>query len=44
VELEQVFQPIEAFSEAQKKTMEPSLAAVRDLEVKLARCAAELGK
>ena len=43
VELEQVFQPIEAFSEAQKKTMEPSLAAVRDLETKLARCAAELG-
>ena len=43
VELEQVFQPIEAFSEAQKKTMAPSLAAVRDLEVKLARCAAELG-
>lgn len=43
VELEQVFQPIEAFSEAQKKTMEPSLAAVRDLEVKLARCSASLG-
>ena len=43
VELEQVFQPIEAFSEAQKKTMEPSLAAVRDLETKLARCAASLG-
>ena len=43
VELEQVFQPIEAFSEAQKKTMEPSLAAVRDLETKLARCAAGLG-
>ena len=43
VELEQVFQPIEAFSEAQKKTMEPSLVAVRDLETKLARCAAELG-
>ncbi len=43
VELEQVFQPIEAFSEAQKKTMEPSLVAVRDLETKLVRCAAELG-
>ena len=43
VELEQVLQPIEAFSEAQKKTMEPSLVAVRDLETKLARCAAELG-
>ena len=43
VELEQVFQPIEAFSEAQKKTMEPSMVAVRDLETKLARCVAELG-
>ncbi len=43
VELEQVFQPIEAFSEAQKKTMEPALVAVRDLETKLARCAASLG-
>ncbi len=43
VELEQVFQPIEAFSEAQKKTMEPSLVAVRELETKLARCAASLG-
>ena len=42
-ELEQVFQPIEAFSETQKKTMEPSLAAVRELEMKLARCSAALG-
>ena len=42
LELEQVFQPIGAFSEAQKKTMEPSLAAVRDLEVKLSRCSAAL--
>jgi small GTP-binding protein len=42
VELEQVFQPIEAFSEAQKKTMEPSLASVRDLETKLGRCSASL--
>lgn len=43
VELEQVFQPVEAFSEAQKKILEPSMAAVRDLEVKLARCAGSLG-
>ena len=43
VDLDQLFQPIEAFSEAQKKAMEPSLAAVRDLEVKLARCSASIG-
>lgn len=42
VELEQVFQPVEAFSEAQKKTMEPSLASVRELESKLGRCSASL--
>ena len=42
-ELEQMFQPIEAFSEAQKKTLDPSLSAVRDLEIKLSRCAASLG-
>ncbi len=43
LELEQVFQPIEAFAEAQKKILEPSLAAVRDLDGKLARCAATIG-
>ena len=43
MELGQLFQPIEAFAEAQKKMLAPSMAAVRDLDVKLARCAAELG-
>jgi hypothetical protein len=42
VELEQIFQPLEAFCVAQKKTAEPSLTAVRDLEVKLGKCAAAL--
>jgi hypothetical protein len=42
VELEQIFQPLEAFCTAQKKTVEPSLAAVRELEAKLGRCAASL--
>jgi hypothetical protein len=41
-ELEQVFQPIEAFAEAQKKTLEPSLGAVHGLEIQLGRCAASL--
>ena len=43
VELEQLFQPIEAFCAAQKKVAEPSLAQVRDLEAKLGKCAAFLG-
>ncbi len=42
MELGQLFQPIEAFAEAQKKMLEPPMASVRDLDVKLARCAAEL--
>ena len=42
-ELEQLFQPLEAFCVAQKKTVEPSLATVRDLEAKLGKCAASLG-
>ena len=42
-ELEQIFQPIEAFAEAQKKLLEPSMAAVRDLDAKLSKCAADLG-
>jgi len=44
VELEQIFQPLEAFCETQKKTVEPSLASVRDLEAKLGKCAAALGR
>lgn len=43
VELEQIFQPLEAFCAAQKKTVEPSLATVRDLEAKFGKCAATLG-
>ena len=43
LELEQVLQPIEAFAEAQKKNLEPSMTAVRDLDGKLSRCAATLG-
>jgi hypothetical protein len=43
VELEQIFQPLEAFCTAQKKTVEPSLATVRDLEAKFGKCAATLG-
>jgi len=43
VELGQVFQPLEAFCETQKKTVEPLLASVRELEGKLSKCAAGLG-
>ena len=43
VELEQLFQPLEAFCAAQKKMVEPSLASVREMEVKLGKCAASLG-
>lgn len=43
VELEQIFRPMEAFCEAQKKEVEPSLATVRDLEARLGKCAASLG-
>ena len=43
VDLAQLFQPIEAFAEAQKKLLEPSMAAVRDLDVKLTKCAAAFG-
>ena len=43
VELEQLFQPLEAFCAAQKKMVDPSLASVRDLETKLGKCAASLG-
>jgi len=42
-ELEQLFQPIEAFAEAQRKMLAPSMTAVRDLDAKLAKCAAEIG-
>jgi GTPase SAR1 family protein len=43
VELEQMFQPLEAFCITQQKTVEPSLAKVRELEAKLGKCAASLG-
>jgi hypothetical protein len=42
VELEQIFQPMEAFCEAQNKEVEPSLSAVRELDARLGKCAASL--
>jgi hypothetical protein len=43
IELEQMFQPFEAFCAGQKKLVEPSFACARYLEVKLGQCATALG-
>ena len=42
LELEQTFQPLEAFCTAQKKVMDPLIARVRQLEDTLGKCSAEL--
>ncbi len=42
-ELEQTFQPLEAFCAAQKKVLEPLVVRVRQLEDTLGKCAAGLG-
>ena len=41
-ELEQVFQPLEAFCESQRKMVGPSLAAVGDLEARFQKCASAI--
>ena len=43
LELEQTFQPLEAFCTAQKKVLDPLIARVRKLEDTLGQCAAGLG-
>ena len=42
LELEQTFQPLEAFCTAQKKVMDPLIARVRQLEDTLGKCSAGL--
>ena len=42
-ELEQTFQPLEAFCTAQKKVLDPLIARVRELEETLSKCGAGIG-
>jgi GTPase SAR1 family protein len=42
-ELEQTFQPLEAFCMAQKKILDPLVGRVRDLEATLGKCGAGIG-